>query len=160
MTPASPRRSGLGRAFLIGLPYLWLLLFFLVPFAIVLKLSLSEVAMAQPPYLPLAELLAGYLVDRYRVRHALAWNFVLLAVGSALLPVLDGSGVIWLFIAFNGLGWGAQQVLTPMAIASGTTSMVLSISFGWVIAVCAVLAAWLALVALVTAVRTLRRSQS
>ena len=30
MTPASPRRSGLGRAFLIGLPYLWLLLFFLV----------------------------------------------------------------------------------------------------------------------------------
>jgi MFS family permease len=64
------------------------------------------------------KLLAGYLVDRYRVRHALAWNFVLLAVGSALLPVLDGSGVIWLFIAVNGLGWGAQQVLTPMAIAS------------------------------------------
>jgi sugar phosphate permease len=64
------------------------------------------------------KLLAGYLVDRYRVRHALAWNFVLLAAGSALLPVLDGSGVIWIFIAANGLGWGAQQVLTPMAIAS------------------------------------------
>ncbi len=64
------------------------------------------------------KLLAGYLVDRYRIRHALAWNFVLLAVGSALLPVLDGSGIIWLFIVVNGLGWGAQQVLTPMAIAS------------------------------------------
>ena len=42
MTPAAaPRGSGAsGRALLIGLPYLWLLLFFLVPFAIVLKLSL------------------------------------------------------------------------------------------------------------------------
>ena len=37
-TLAPPRRSGLGRAVLIGLPYLWLLLFFLVPFAIVLGL--------------------------------------------------------------------------------------------------------------------------
>ncbi len=36
----------------IGVPYLWLLVLFLVPFAIVLKISLSETAIAQPPYLP------------------------------------------------------------------------------------------------------------
>ena len=68
-TLAPPRRSGLGRAVLIGLPYLWLLLFFLVPFAIVLKLSFSEVAMAQPPYLPLAEWLedAGYYYLQIRL---------------------------------------------------------------------------------------------
>ena len=33
-------------------PYLWLLLFFAAPFAIVAKISLSQSALAQPPYLP------------------------------------------------------------------------------------------------------------
>ena len=36
----------------IWLPYFWLLIFFLAPFIIVAKLSLSEPAIAQPPYLP------------------------------------------------------------------------------------------------------------
>ena len=40
------------RALLIAVPYLWLLALFLVPFAIVLKISLSDVALARPPYLP------------------------------------------------------------------------------------------------------------
>ena len=35
---------------LIAAPYLWLLLFFLVPFAIVLKISLAEPVFGQPPY--------------------------------------------------------------------------------------------------------------
>src|SRR3981189_275870 len=33
-------------------PYLWMVLFFLVPFGFVLKISLSQTAIAQPPYLP------------------------------------------------------------------------------------------------------------
>ena len=33
-----------------GVPYLWLLLFFLVPFAIVLKISLAETRIGIPPY--------------------------------------------------------------------------------------------------------------
>jgi putrescine transport system permease protein len=41
-----------GRLFVLGPPFLWLALFFLVPFAIVLKISLSEPATAQPPYRP------------------------------------------------------------------------------------------------------------
>ena len=32
---------------------LWLLLFFLVPFLIVLKISFSEVRLAMPPYAPM-----------------------------------------------------------------------------------------------------------
>ena len=44
-----------GRTVVAGLPYLWLLLFFLVPFAIVLKISLSTQVIAQPPYTPLLE---------------------------------------------------------------------------------------------------------
>ncbi|OAN44717.1 spermidine/putrescine ABC transporter permease [Paramagnetospirillum marisnigri] len=42
--------------FLVGLPpYAWLALFFLVPFLIVLKISLSEPSAGAPPYLPLWE---------------------------------------------------------------------------------------------------------
>lgn len=39
-----------GRRSVIGVPYLWLALFFLAPFVIVFKISFSEMAYAIPPY--------------------------------------------------------------------------------------------------------------
>ena len=39
-----------GRRSVIGVPYLWLVLFFLAPFVIVFKISFSEMAYAIPPY--------------------------------------------------------------------------------------------------------------
>jgi putrescine transport system permease protein len=42
-----------GRGLVVVLPYLWLLLFFVVPFAIVLKISFSDIDLAIPPYKPL-----------------------------------------------------------------------------------------------------------
>ncbi|HLW28048.1 MAG TPA: ABC transporter permease subunit [Kiloniellales bacterium] len=42
-----------GRGLVSSIPYLWLLLFFLLPFAIVLKISLAEPIIAQPPFTPL-----------------------------------------------------------------------------------------------------------
>ncbi len=44
-----------GRGLVVILPYLWLLLFFVVPFIIVLKISFSDVDLAIPPYKPLLE---------------------------------------------------------------------------------------------------------
>jgi putrescine transport system permease protein len=41
-------------------PYAWLAVFFLVPFLIVLKISLSQTAVAQPPYEPMLDLSAGW----------------------------------------------------------------------------------------------------
>jgi len=41
------------------LPYLWLVTFFLAPFVIVLKISLSQTALAQPPYSPVFDAAAG-----------------------------------------------------------------------------------------------------
>jgi putrescine transport system permease protein len=41
-----------GRIVVVGLPYLWLLAFFAAPFLIVLKISFSAAAIAQPPYTP------------------------------------------------------------------------------------------------------------
>ncbi len=43
----------------IAVPYLWLLFFFLVPFAIVFKISLSQTALSMPPYAPVFDLGEG-----------------------------------------------------------------------------------------------------
>ena len=40
-------------------PYVWMALFFLVPFGFVLKISLSHTAITQPPYTPLFDVTAG-----------------------------------------------------------------------------------------------------
>ena len=44
-----------GRVVVRALPMFWLILFFLVPFLIVLKISFSEALLAMPPYAPLYE---------------------------------------------------------------------------------------------------------
>jgi putrescine transport system permease protein len=56
---SSNRRSWGARAVVL-IPYLWLVLFFLVPFLIVFKISLSHTAIAQPPYEPALDLAAGW----------------------------------------------------------------------------------------------------
>jgi len=47
--------ENLGRPVATAVPMVWLLLFFLVPFLIVLKISFSEALMAMPPYAPMIE---------------------------------------------------------------------------------------------------------
>src|SRR5437879_720584 len=49
-----------GERLIVLVPYLWLVAFFLVPFLIVLKISLSQPAIAQPPYTPVFDLAAGW----------------------------------------------------------------------------------------------------
>jgi putrescine transport system permease protein len=58
MTTPQPQRSSLAKL-VVRIPYIWLIAFFLVPFLIVLKISLSQTALAQPPYTPVFELSAG-----------------------------------------------------------------------------------------------------
>jgi putrescine transport system permease protein len=58
------RRFGIsGRGLVVALPYLWLVLFFVVPFVIVLKISLSDVDLAIPPYKPLLVWTARYALQ-------------------------------------------------------------------------------------------------
>ena len=49
------KRDRLWQGAVIGLPYAWLLLFFLAPFAIVFKISFADPIMAQPPFTPLLD---------------------------------------------------------------------------------------------------------
>ena len=47
----------------IAVPYVWLLVFFLVPFVIVFKISLSQTAIAMPPYVPTLRSVRRYFGD-------------------------------------------------------------------------------------------------
>jgi len=51
--------SAFTRRLVIIIPYAWLLIFFLVPFGIVLKISLSQPMMAMPPYAPTIDMADG-----------------------------------------------------------------------------------------------------
>jgi putrescine transport system permease protein len=57
-----PRQPGCdwGRALVVLIPAAWLVVFFLVPTLIVLKISLSQTVIAQPPYTPTLDLTAGW----------------------------------------------------------------------------------------------------
>ncbi|MGB3388302.1 MAG: putrescine/spermidine ABC transporter permease, partial [Pseudaminobacter sp.] len=64
--PVASRPSMLSRVFqaiygrlVIIIPYLWLLVFFLIPFVIVFKISLSQTQIAMPPYAPVFSLNDG-----------------------------------------------------------------------------------------------------
>ena len=71
----SPGRGG--RLIVAGLPIAWLLVFFLLPFGLVLKISFSEKVTARPPYSPAfsgeeslatwAGKLASFGLDNYRL---------------------------------------------------------------------------------------------
>lgn len=52
-----------GRWAVISLPYLWLLLFFLVPFVIVFKISLSDIRLGMPPYQPMLQWVEAQMVN-------------------------------------------------------------------------------------------------
>ncbi|MDQ0472623.1 ABC transporter permease subunit [Labrys wisconsinensis] len=52
MAAASRKGFFSGRTAVIAVPYLWLAIFFILPFVLVLKISLSETDIAIPPYTP------------------------------------------------------------------------------------------------------------
>jgi putrescine transport system permease protein len=85
-----------GRGLVIAVPYLWLGVFFLVPFLIVLKISFADQLIAQPPYSALLELTEkGYLVlklnlanYRFLIEDALYLNAYLNSVKIAFISAL------------------------------------------------------------------------
>jgi putrescine transport system permease protein len=98
------RRAGLtGRTLVIGVPWVWLLFFFLVPFAIVLKISFAETRwLGTPPYTPLLEWVSGEYVQ---VRINLG-NYLFLLSDSlyiqAFLSSLKVAGISTIFCLLIG----------------------------------------------------------
>lgn len=98
--------QGWGRRLVIGLPFFWLLLFFLLPFAIVIKISLAEALIAVPPYTELIARIDGQLhltatLDNFAFLlsdelYALAYlNSVKIALISTLLCLIIGYPMAW-----------------------------------------------------------------
>ncbi len=84
-----------GRTAAVMVPYAWLLIFFLAPFLIVARISVSEIRIAMPPYAPLFEYLDGALnvnvwLSNYGhlLEDALYWKSYLSSLHIAALSTL------------------------------------------------------------------------
>ena len=99
--------EGWGARLVVLIPYLWLVVFFLAPFLIVLKISFSHTAMAQPPYLPVFDFAAG--------REGLKEFFAALSFENYALLGSD-----WLYLA---------SYLRSLEIAAVSTALLLLIGF-------------------------------
>ena len=136
-----------GRSFwqslVVRIPYLWLLAFFLVPFLIVLKISLSQTAIAQPPYVPVLDLAAGWpglqaffaalSFDNYVLigsdpLYLLSYaKSVEIAAFSTLILVFIGYPIAY---AMARMPWRWQAVLVVLVVLPFWTSLLIRI-YAW-----------------------------
>jgi putrescine transport system permease protein len=127
----------------VRIPYAWLLAFFLVPFLIVLKISLSQTAIAQPPYVPVLDLAAGWVGLKTFFAALSLDNYVLIgsdplyllsymksveiAAFSTLLLILIGYPIAYA-IARMPRRW--QAVLVVLVVLPFWTSLLIRI-YAW-----------------------------
>ncbi|MCF1184693.1 ABC transporter permease subunit [Marichromatium gracile] len=105
------RRQRLSRVVNIGLPYLWLGVFFLLPLLIVLQISVAEPRLGQPPYTPLWEWLeSGVLQIQVNLQ-----NFMLVWEDSIYLTAFLNS--LWVALVCTLL---CLLIGYPMAYAIAT----------------------------------------
>lgn len=92
---------------LIAIPYFWLLALFLIPFLIVMKISLSDAALARPPYMPQLDWSEGWAGIR------------------AFFSELDFEN--YLFLTTDDLYWKAY--LSSLKIAAISTVLTLMVGY-------------------------------
>ncbi|MGQ0656571.1 MAG: ABC transporter permease subunit [Chromatiales bacterium] len=129
-----------GRSLVTAVPYIWLLLFFLVPFAIVLKIAFADQVLAQPPYTPLVDWAEGkYLTLKLNVSNILFlvnddlyWkaylNSVKIAAISTLLCLVIGYPMAY-GIARTHPAW--RNVLLMLVFLPFWTSFLLRV-YAWI----------------------------
>ncbi len=135
------RRHGFrGRGFVIAIPYLWLLLFFVIPFVIVLKISFSETLLGIPPYAPLWQWVSDQAVAiklnlanfmflfEDRLYYSAYLNSVKIAFFSTLLCLLIGYPMAY-GMARASAAW--RNVLVMLVILPFWTSFLLRV-YAWI----------------------------
>jgi putrescine transport system permease protein len=129
-----------GKALVILAPALWLTIFFLIPLAIVFKISFSESAIARPPYLPLLTVgedgtvqmtlhLSSFIrlfEDSLYIRAYL--NSILVAGVSTIFALLIGYPMAY-FIARSPDKW--RNVLLMLIILPFWSSFLLRV-YAWI----------------------------
>lgn len=141
-TVANPgKRDRLWRSCVIALPYAWLLLFFLAPFAIVLKISFADPVVAQPPFTAFFDWTAGAggkilaTLDNYRflLEDNLYWisylKSIKIALIATLLCLLLGFPMAYA-IALAPLPW--RNLLLMLVILPFWTSFLLRV-YAWMV---------------------------
>jgi putrescine transport system permease protein len=104
------KRDRLWRTFVIVAPYVWLLLFFLAPFAIVFKISFADPLVAQPPFSPFFD-----------------WSA---EAGSRILATLDN----YSFLLEDKLYWVSYLKSIKIALISTVLCLLLGFPMAYAIA--------------------------
>lgn len=95
------------RWLVVAIPYLWLIVLFLAPFLIVVKISLSTTAIAMPPYTPALDFSAG--------------------IGALWEQIKEFSFENYVFLTEDALYW--ESYLSSLKIALISTFLILIIGY-------------------------------
>lgn len=123
----------------IAVPYLWMLLFFAIPFAIVLKISLAKSAIAMPPYTDLIEWVGDSLTVHLNVGNYLFLvkdslyvsaylSSLKIAVLSTFFCLLVGYPIAY---GISRLSPSARNVALMLVILPSWTSFLIRI-YAWI----------------------------
>nr|WP_084539822.1 ABC transporter permease subunit [Azorhizobium doebereinerae] len=137
--------KGRGRLLVIAVPYLWLLALFLVPFLIVLKISLSQDVIAQPPYSPVFDIAGGWAGFRdflsqlslANYGYVLSWDNEFIAAYGSSLVIAGVSTALLLLIgypiayAMARAPKGLQPMLLMLVILPFWTSFLIRV-YAWI----------------------------
>lgn len=123
----------------ISVPYLWLLLFFAIPFLIVLKISFAKLAIAQPPYTPILQVvqdevllklnLTNYMVLFSDSQYLLAYASSLkIAAISTFLTLLIGYPMAYVI---SRLSPSARNIAMMLVVLPSWTSFLIRV-YAWI----------------------------
>jgi len=116
------------RAGVIGVPYLWLLLFFAIPFLIVLKISFAKMAVAMPPYTSIV----AYVDNAFTVNLNLGNYTQLFADSQYVVAYLSSIRIAVIATVFTLLiGYPMAYVISRLSPSARNIAMMLVVLPSW-----------------------------
>lgn len=133
------RRLPGARWLVIAAPYLWLLLFFAIPFLIVLRISFAEQAISSPPYSALVDYKDGVLTLKFTLQNYLAlvrdnqyieayWGSIKIAGISTLLTLLIGYPMAYVIARLSP---SARNIAMMLVVLPSWTSFLIRV-YAWI----------------------------
>lgn len=127
------------RSSVIAVPYLWLLLFFAIPFLIVLKISFSRTANAMPPYSAIVEYVDSALTLKLNLgnyvalvtdsQYVMAYlSSIRIAAVSTLMALLIGYPMAYVI---SRLSPSARNIAMMLVVLPSWTSFLIRV-YAWV----------------------------
>ena len=112
----------------IAVPYFWLLLFFAVPFLIVLKISFAKLAIAQPPYTPILEFVQSEVLLKLNLTN----YTVLFSDSQYLLAYVSSLKIAAISTLFTLLiGYPMAYVISRLSPSARNIAMMLVVLPSW-----------------------------